>query len=45
MVRELQKEGKNLTEAATLAGFNDYSTFYRAYTQKNINSPRNVNIK
>ena len=30
-VRELTAEGKNLTEAATLAGFNDYSSFYRAY--------------
>lgn len=31
MVSELQKEGKNLTEAAILAGFNNYSAYYRAH--------------
>ena len=31
LVKELTTEGKNLTEAALLAGFNDYSAFYRAY--------------
>lgn len=38
-VSELKREGKNLTEAAILAGFNDYSSFYRAYKNKYRASP------
>lgn len=36
---ELRKEGKRLTEAALLAGFNDYSAFYRTYVKKYGHSP------
>ena len=32
---ELKKEGMNLTKAATLAGFKDYSSFYRASVKLN----------
>ena len=31
---ELYGEGKNLSDAAALAGFSCYSAFYRAYTKK-----------
>ena len=31
MVRELVHEGKNFSEAAIIAGFGDYSSFYRAH--------------
>ena len=40
LASELVKKGKSITEAATEAGFNNYSTFYRAY--KNLyNTPPN----
>ena len=41
-VSELKRQGKNLTEAATLAGFNDYSSFYRAYKNKYKKSPKMI---
>lgn len=37
---ELIKSGKNLTEAASLAGFNNYSSFYRAYIKEYGTPPR-----
>jgi len=40
-VAELKRQGKNFTEAAVLAGFNDYSSFYRAYMNKHKKSPKN----
>lgn len=40
LVKELTTEGKNLTEAALLAGFNDYSAFYRAYKGEFKTSPK-----
>ena len=36
---ELVKKGKNITEAASEAGFNNYSTFYRAYKNLYNTSP------
>lgn len=33
-------EGKNLTEAALLSGFTDYSSFYRAYTKEHKQNPK-----
>lgn len=36
---ELRREGRLLTECASMAGFNDYSVFYRAYVQKHKRSP------
>jgi len=33
LVSELKKEGKNLTEASNLAGFKNYSSFYRSYVK------------
>lgn len=38
-VGELKKEGKSIGEAAQLAGFRDYSSFYRAYMKENGMSP------
>ena len=45
LVSELQKEGKTLTEAAHLAGFSSYSTFYRTYIQKNAHCPSKTDTK
>ncbi len=39
-VRELTAEGKSIGEAATLAGFADYSSFYRAYMKEFGTAPR-----
>ncbi len=36
---ELIREGVNLGTAATLSGFNDYSSFYRAYMKNYGHSP------
>ena len=36
---ELKKNGKRMTEAAFLSGFNDYSTFYRTYVKKYGHAP------
>ena len=41
MVRELEKEGKTISEAASIAGFSSYSSFYRAYVKEYGCSPRN----
>jgi len=38
-VSELVKKGKTITEAAVEAGFNNYSTFYRAYKNLYKSSP------
>ena len=40
LVRELKAEGRGLSEAALMAGFQDYSSFYRAYTKVYGISPR-----
>jgi len=40
MVRELRADNRNLNEAAMMAGFPDYSCFYRAYVKEYGNSPR-----
>lgn len=37
-VRELQNEGMSLTEASLRAGFHTYSTFYRAYKNRDLYS-------
>lgn len=37
--RELHLAGKNLTEASMLAGFGDYSSFYRTYIKEYGSSP------
>ena len=36
---DLRKEGRLLTECASLAGFHDYSAFYRGYVKKYGHSP------
>lgn len=41
LARELKAEGKSISEAAILAGFSDYSSFYRAYVKVFGTSPRN----
>ena len=43
--KELLKSGKWPTEVAEICGFNDYSTFYRAYKQKYGVSPKEDCIK
>ena len=40
IVKELVKEGNTLTDAAISAGFNDYSSFYRAYVKRYNENPR-----
>ena len=37
---ERKREGQSLTEAAIAAGFNDYSSFYRAYVKEYHQSPQ-----
>ena len=37
---ELMADGKSLSEAAALAGFSDYSSFYRAYRKEYGHQPR-----
>ena len=39
-VRELRADGKSIGEAATLSGFGDYSSFYRAYLRECGTPPR-----
>lgn len=39
-VQELHNAGKTLTDASTLAGFHDYSSFYRAYLKEHNAPPR-----
>lgn len=39
-VRELCAEGMSIGDAAAQAGFNDYSSFYRAYQKEYGTSPR-----
>lgn len=39
---ELIKLGKSLTESAALAGFNNYSSFYRAYIKEHGAAPRKI---
>lgn len=41
LARELKAAGKSISEAAILAGFTDYSSFYRAYVKEFGTSPRN----
>lgn len=40
LARELKAEGKSIGEAAMMAGFTDYSSFYRAYIKEYGISPR-----
>lgn len=40
MVHDLRNNGMNLTEAASIAGFHDYSSFYRSYVKEYGVSPR-----
>lgn len=40
LVRDLAAEGKSIGEAALMAGFRDYSSFYRAYVKEFGCSPR-----
>ncbi len=42
---DLVKEGKSLTEASLLSGFNSYSSFYRTYMKKYKQSPFNKTFK
>ena len=37
---DLIRNGKNLTQAAELAGFSSYSSFYRSYVKQNKSNPR-----
>ncbi len=39
IIRELRAEGRSLSEAAMMAGFHDYSCFYRAYVKEYGTSP------
>ena len=39
-VRELRQAGKNITDAAMLSGFSDYSSFYRTYKKMMGCSPK-----
>ncbi len=41
LAAELYNDGKTLSEAAFSAGFHDYSSFYRAYTEKYKTNPKN----
>lgn len=40
LAKELITNGKSLSEAASLAGFSDYSSFYRAYKKEYGHQPR-----
>ena len=40
LAEDMIKEGKAVGEAAIMAGFNSYSSFYRTYTQKYGKSPK-----
>ena len=40
LVRELNAEGRSISQAAMMAGFGDYSSFYRAYVKEYGCSPR-----
>ena len=42
--RELKAQGMSLTDVATMSGFRDYSSFYRAY-QKEYNTSPKVDLK
>lgn len=43
--KELVDGGKSLSQAALIAGYNDYSSFYRAYVKKNNCKPtKNISI-
>ena len=44
-VKELKSEGYSLGEAAILAGFGNYSSFYRAYQKNNGFAPSDKNIE
>jgi AraC-like DNA-binding protein len=41
-VQELVSEGMNINDAASISGFHDYSSFYRAYKNEFGTSPRNL---
>ncbi len=42
LVNEYTSEGKSLTASAALAGFKDYSAFYRTYVKANDTNPKNI---
>ncbi len=39
-IRELIKNGKSISEAASLAGYNSYASFYRAYIKEHNSPPK-----
>lgn len=41
---ELKNDGMTLLEAASVAGFKDYSSFYRYYRKRYKNAPKSANI-
>ena len=41
-VRELIQEGKNLTDSVNIAGFENYSSFYRSYLKEYGNTPKSL---
>lgn len=42
LAEEYTNDGKTLSEAASLAGFRDYSSFYRTYVKNNNANPRSI---
>ncbi len=42
LVNKYVSEGKSLTAAAAMAGFREYSAFYRTYIKNNKQSPKNI---
>ena len=44
-VRELKSEGMNNSQAASLAGFGNYSSFYRAYQKTYGYAPSDNKMK
>lgn len=41
-VRELVQEGKNLTDSVNIAGFENYSSFYRSYMKEYGSTPKTL---
>ena len=42
LAEEYTNDGKTLSESAALAGFKDYSSFYRTYVKNNDQKPRSI---
>ena len=45
LASQYSQDGKTLTAAAAMAGFKDYSAFYRAYVKNNNTSPKVTKTK